>query len=141
MYGSNRYIDRSHRSIDGTSWVFPGDLMVLTNIASSKLLRILIGFFVNACGRGPARLQHLLQQLITHPTNGIVLSYCEVRQHVVVANVTCNRVPVLIACPFELCGVAVTRAHVFRLDLIPTLVDTKPISRHDELRKDCVKWR
>ena len=77
-----------------------------------------------------------LQQLISYTSNGIILCYSKIRQHVVMSNMWSNCITVLILCPFVFRHVRMTGSNIFRLNLIPTFVDWKTICCHDETKRE-----
>ncbi len=86
--------------------------------------------------RRPARLQHLLHDVELDPGLGLVLCDGEVVEHVVVALVGGQRVPVLVGGPVELGGVGVAGADVLGLKVLQLAVDVVALAHLADLVDD-----
>ena len=89
-----------------------------------------------------ARLEHLLQQLVSHATDTVALRYCDERKHVVVADVGRESIAVLVRKPLELRGLRAARAHEAVLHVVPGLVDRLSVRSHlVKIKYRVIRWK
>ena len=81
-------------------------------------------------GWRPARLEHLLQELVAHAADGLALGHREVEQAVRMSYVGRDGIAVHVRRPFIFAHVDVAGAHVFLLDVLPGPVDVHAVGGH-----------